>query len=859
MKGNNTLGGRTCDNECAENILCTLAPCTVLENKTSIIDLPINNDHPLLQPFTLAELNNALKSCANTSPGQDSITYDMLFNLPDSGKLFLIDIFSNIFFSGEEVKDLKIVKIVPILKPGKKANISSSYRPISLMSCILKTLERIIKHRLEWWLEFNKLNASYQYGYKRNLSTQHAAGKLITDIQLAHSRNNYLGVIFLDIEGAYNNVNLNTLESKLMEFDIPIPICRNLVRLYRSRQIYLRHQDNTLLGPRLVDQGLPQGSVLSPMLFNIYTSDMENESFRTIQYADDFALYFEDPKLENCLNKLNLIMETIEVWTTKKHFTISPTKTYATIFTRHNIPNYENLQLSSYVIPYKKEIKYLGITMDQKLTWKSHISNLIAKAEKSLNLLRLTTRRYWGADITTSLLMYRATIRSIIDYGCIFYGAASDSLLKRVDILQNKALRICAGVMRSTPVEALRVETGEPPLKLRREYLSKKFIMKLKASQQEQFMENINNLTRHDLMNQYWRKKNSPPLTSAFTKTAKFDNRIMITPVTLGWLDLASLFSQVSVIFPNFSDNNRTINKFILLEQLNNFEDFTKIYTDGSKSSVGTGCAFFIPLLEIQERINLPKEASIFSAEACAILEALLSISSNNIKKCLILSDSMSVLKSLSNINKITSPIIMNIIKIYHELQKMGYNIHFMWIKAHAGLVYNEKVDLLAKEACTDYNKRLNEIPVSDFIPIFKKELMANWANIYSNAYKEKPTNYSLIHPSIPSHQWYHNVAVPRKMYTVITRLKFNHGRFPHHLHKIKIINSNLCSCGRVGDINHIFFECTLFSAKRKQLIEKLLRLKVQLPMNMNYILCSENLFVFHAIFEFVNSAGIVI
>ena len=121
-------------------------------------------------------------------------------------------------------------------------------------------------------------------------------------------------------------------------------------------------------------------------------------------------------------------------------------------------------------------------------------------------------------------------------------------------------------------------------------------------------------------------------------------------------------------------------------------------------------------------------------------------------------------------------------------------------------------------------NKTLNEIPVSEIFPIFKKEL-GNWASIYSNAYKEKPTNYSLIHPSIPRHQWYHNVMILTKMYTIMTRLKFYHGPFPYHLHKIKIINNNLTF---VWDINHIFLNVyTLFSAKRKQLMDKLLRLKL--------------------------------
>lgn len=138
----------------------------------------------------------------------------------------------------------------------------------------------------------------------------------MTDIQLCFSRNDYLGAIFLDIQGAYDSVNLHVLTRKLLELNIPKHIAFIITNILYNREIYVRGVNNENIGPRFVSVGLPQGSVLSPLLFNIYTADIHNidPTISIIQYADDFCIYSDNRKLDSCTHKLNKALKQLEIW-----------------------------------------------------------------------------------------------------------------------------------------------------------------------------------------------------------------------------------------------------------------------------------------------------------------------------------------------------------------------------------------------------------------------------------------------------------------------------------------------------------------------------------------------------------------
>ena len=412
--------------------------------------------------------------------------------------------------------------------------------------------------------------------------------------------------------------------------------------------------------------------------------------------------------------------------------------------------------------------------------------------------------------------------------------------------------------MKSSPVEAVRVEAKEPPLNFRRQLLSDEFVLKLRASNDDSFIKPLYNLCIQNLTNKYWNKKKSPPLAESISNTASFDS--VIFKSTVPFIYAVDHFRHICtaplIIKPPFIDN-QLVNKIIFNNFIQQYSDDIQIYTDGSKSDNGTGCAIYIPEFEVSVKYRLLEHASIFSAEAIAILKALEYCLKTDRRKFIIISDSLSVLGGLSRINIKTSPLLLDILKSYIKLRQLGYTITFMWIKAHCGLLNNEKVDSLARAAIADHDDKCYLVPHSDIIVSFKENIIHQWNEHYRNTYSERPTNYFILNPQIVWKRWYDNEEISRNTYTTITRLYFNHGIFPSHLAKIGIKENNLCECGSPGDINHIFLECPRYEPEINTFIQKLSEKNLIRPFNINYILSFKTKDIYFIIMEFVKKCNI--
>ena len=147
------------------------------------------------------------------------------------------------------------------------------------------------------------------------------------------------------------------------------------------------------------------------------------------------------------------------------------------IFTRRNNINI-SLQLGNHTLEIVKEIKFLGLIFDRNLTWQKHIQSLQTKCLKVINCMRVLTGTRCGATSNSLRTIYISLIRSKLDYGCEIYNSASFNTKKCLDKIQNQALRICTGSMRSASLKALQVEMGDPPLEIRRQSLIAKAFFK---------------------------------------------------------------------------------------------------------------------------------------------------------------------------------------------------------------------------------------------------------------------------------------------------------------------------------------------------------------------------------------------
>ena len=369
----------------------------------------------LTNPISMRELELSLKYKHNSAPGLDQIHYPMLYHLPLNAKEVLKSIFNNILDQASPPDQWRKFKIVPILKPNKDPQLASSYRPISLASCVLKTFERIIKNRIYWWLSENNSWPKSQFGFRKYYSTNDAFLQLTLDIRQSFSEQKSVVALFLDIKGAYDSVQLELLINKLHNIGIPHKIANLIYNLYTNRQLFLYTREN-VLGPQTANLGLPQGTILSPINYILYTYDLEKiipNEVKIIQYADDICLYVSNKSIPNCLQSLDLALSKVSQWLAGNGFEISYNKTSVTTFTLSHFDFPPYVTLNNIRVTHNTSTKFLGIHMDTKLTWKGHITDIIKKSEKLINILRMLSPLRWGSDPIILLLLYRATIRSI--------------------------------------------------------------------------------------------------------------------------------------------------------------------------------------------------------------------------------------------------------------------------------------------------------------------------------------------------------------------------------------------------------------------------------------------------------------
>uniref|UniRef100_A0A6P7F497 Uncharacterized protein LOC114325765 n=1 Tax=Diabrotica virgifera virgifera TaxID=50390 RepID=A0A6P7F497_DIAVI len=313
---------------------------------------------------------------------------------------------------------------------------------------------------------------------------------------------------------------------------------------------------------------------------------------------------------------------------------------------------------------------------------------------------------------------------------------------------------------------------------------------------------------------------------------------------------------------PTYNENN-IISNNILKSILNCYSDATVIYTDASKSGEGSGCAYFLPSGGFEFKYKLPNEFSIFSAESLAILEALKYIKNSYTKKTLILSDCLSVLQNIKNTflpKTFSNPYIFLIKDMLKQLEDSGFNIKFIWVNAHIGLKDNEYVDYLAKSSITSGTLLSYSLSVSDVITIFKRNQLSIRKDQWNLYCLTKPTRYTTLQPVIPQNTWFKSFKAPRKYITTINRLRFGHACYPSHLYKINVIEDNNCKhCGKQGDLDHIFFECTKFQQHSNSLYKNLIKLDMHAPFNIQSLLATGSQQIYNIIIDFLSDTRTVL
>ena len=410
---------------------CTESPLTSVQHSTETI----NN----INPTSPDELEKLIKEMKNVGGGVDGIN-SKIFKA--SYKVILVKLvhFINIcLLRGVFPSQLKVAVIKPIYKSGGNKHFSN-YRPISILPYISKILEKVIYLRLVTHFENCNVISANQFGFRKHLSTYMPLLLLQDKITKAFEKNNLICGIYLDLKKAFDTVDHEILTLKLQAYGIT-DTALTIIKSYLSNRFQCVEYLTTRSPLCPINIGVPQGSILGPLLFIIYINDLPNICSHSscLLYADDTALFFESETQTDLQSKIELDLPAICKWFQINKLTLNATKTYCQLYNNSKSNVNISVELNGTHIDFVNTVKYLGMYVDVDMKWKSHINHISKIVSRNIGIMN---RSKFFLDQKHLFLLYNALVLPYLNYCCLIWGLSSDTLLKPLEILQKKAVRI---------------------------------------------------------------------------------------------------------------------------------------------------------------------------------------------------------------------------------------------------------------------------------------------------------------------------------------------------------------------------------------------------------------------------------
>lgn len=768
-----------------------------------------DKDNPINISITREELLHSISTTRQSAPGPDNIPFAFIQNLPPSAIDQLVDLYNHIWTKQSYPSIWRHAIVIPIHKQNLTKTDPSAYRPISLTCTMCKIFEKIVNKRLLWFLNKHQHINKYQMGFRQQYSTMDNLVHLQTEILDAFASKQELIAVFLDIKSAFDTTWRPGIMQKLKQWNIHGNMYAFIYNFLSKRTFRVR-VNGILSEIHTLENGVPQGSVLSSTLFIIAINDIFSGISQPVSctlYADDVVMYCRGKEQNTTCDILQAAISQLEHWSNNSGFNFSPSKTKVVRFTRKNnspIPN--TLKMKGSNLQVVQQYKYLGVIFDERLNWKQHIEHLKAGCMKRLNLLKSLSNFNWGAQEESILKVYRALIRSKLDYGCIIYSTANKNTLRSLNVIQNSAIRIAMGAFKSSPTECLHREAGEFPLWLRRKYLALNYAARISACPQNPLYHVINRNTYEHLYS--LNPKTPLPLPQSIkpmTSSINFYNTIPIShPLSPPWTKhIPNIDTSLSTYKKTEHSKMYLLTKFH--QAISNHSPDSIIYTDASKDRNGTGCAVVCD--DTVKKYHLSSDCSIFSAELYAVLQAfkLASISPNN--NITICTDSLSSILAINTLYS-SNPLVNMIHGISTANNNQGKNIILMWVPSHIGIIGNEKADEAAKQAILDRTEVVNLQLHYDLTARFKKQILdlwqQHWATLKTKIHEVETT---IKFTKLPS--------ISRRSQIILRRLRIGHTRLTHG-HLMKSENAPICQvCNTPITVKHLLLTCPQYQKQR--------------------------------------------
>ncbi|KAG1699337.1 Retrovirus-related Pol polyprotein from type-1 retrotransposable element R1 [Nymphon striatum] len=758
--------------------------------------------------ISAAEINRIVRCLPDKAPGPDGFDRAITRSLFDHFRelitqlimaCFRLSVFPDVW------KEACVILIPKIAKD--KYNSPDKFRPISLISTFGKIIEKLLKSRLMHYLQTNSLLSANQFGFLPNRSTAGATKMLVEAAKEALLYQGYCLAVTLDIKGAFDNVRWTNVINSLNKKRVPPNLKRMISNYLNRRRATLHWQGSTV--HKYLTKGCPQGSALSPYLWLLVVDDLLEShypiSVKVVAYADDILVFAKGDDLTTLIVDVNVSLDTICNWALSQSLTFSYAKCASILFTRRLKYRTPQISLNGRPLPLVKNFKYLGLIIDDHLTWNKHIIMNTNRVIQFMFLFRRISRNTWGASGGAVKRIYKAALIPMLTYNCQVWAEAL-KLKYNVKILKRTQRQIAMAVLKSyrdISYAAAIALAGLVPLEIEIKRIARIFDC---IGNNTLAVNNIN----YDLDLRVPVDKIVHPSLSPPTWVNSH-----LKPITTQ-LNVKNL--PLKIPHPLSMEN-----KFLIIHKL--------IYTDGSKvPEVGVGAAFTLTSENYfrDKKLRLANHCNIFQAEMVAILQSLktLYLLETMNENILIVTDSLSSILAIQNFDN-RHRLVNSVIKYVDKLDMNNCKIYLEWVKSHSGNALNDKVDLLAKQAVSiNYSKTFSRVPI-DFIK----------SQIGIEARKEY-------------HQWYSSLDNNLRIKTLFPKLRdltsfigsyeigfiesqviTGHGHLKEYLHRRHVTVDPYCECDSVSiqNADHLLFACSTYRSISSPLINKLNRYKIPL------------------------------
>ena len=394
-----------------------------------------------MYPVTEKEVSEIVSGCkSKTSYGHDEISMKTVKYVIKQIVRPLTYIFNRSLITGIFPNDMKTAKVIPVFKSGDRLQFSK-YRPISLLPQFSKILEKIFNKRLMSFIENHHVLTDRQYGFRSNHSTLLALTEFVEKVTSAIDKQESTIGVFIDLKKAFDTVDHKILLSKLQCYGIRGLALDWITSYLANRGQYVCY-NNSNSELNNIKCGVPQGSILGPVLFILYINDMCEVSklLNIILFADDTSIFYSTRNIVDITCTVNNELEKLDIWFRVNKLSLNVNKTNVIMFTnKKQLRPTVNIVLNGKNIEQVSHTKFLGVIIDENLTWREQIKTVETKVSKSIGVLYKTKD---VLDIQALRTLYQSLVEPYMSYCCEIWGNTYPSRVRKLSLLQKKAIRI---------------------------------------------------------------------------------------------------------------------------------------------------------------------------------------------------------------------------------------------------------------------------------------------------------------------------------------------------------------------------------------------------------------------------------